>query len=45
MWIGAAVMAALLVYVALRSPKKTAPALDNDAVAPETDAAERVAAH
>ncbi|MEU5032377.1 MFS transporter [Streptomyces sp. LZ34] len=44
MWIGAAVMAALLVYVALRGPKNTAPLQPDDEAAPDTGAADNVAA-
>lgn len=44
MWIGAAVMALLLVYVALRGPKATAPLQLDDEAAPETGAPETVAA-
>lgn len=36
--IGAAVMAALLVYVALRGPENTAPLQPNDEAAPNTGA-------
>ncbi|MEV7982125.1 MFS transporter [Streptomyces sp. NPDC086519] len=44
MWIGAAVMAVLLVYVALRGPKNTAPVeADAAAAAPEAGAADSVA--
>lgn len=38
MWIGAAVMAALLVYVALRGPENTAPLQPNHEAAPNTGA-------
>jgi EmrB/QacA subfamily drug resistance transporter len=44
MWIGAAVMAALLVYVTLRGPKNTAPLRPDDEAAPQTRAADNVAA-
>ncbi len=43
MWIGAAVMGVLLVYVALRGPKNTAPAEADGKAAPEAGAAESVA--
>jgi EmrB/QacA subfamily drug resistance transporter len=44
MWIGAAVMAALLLHVALRGPRNTAPLQPNDQAAPQVEAAENVAA-
>ncbi|AQW46665.1 multidrug MFS transporter [Streptomyces hygroscopicus] len=44
MWIGAAVMAALLVYVALRGPKNTVPLQPDAEAAPETEVVENVAA-
>ncbi|MGW4027692.1 MFS transporter, partial [Streptomyces sp. NPDC005009] len=44
MWIGAAVMAALFVYVAPRGPRNTAPLQPDDEAAPESRAAEDVAA-
>ncbi|GAA2439408.1 MFS transporter [Streptomyces macrosporus] len=44
MWIGAAVMAALLPYVALRGPNNTAPLQPDAEAAPETGVAENVAA-
>ncbi|GAB3210266.1 MFS transporter [Marinactinospora endophytica] len=44
MWAGAAVMAALLAYVALRGPKNTAPRQADDAAVPEVGAAENAAA-
>ncbi|WP_410534717.1 DHA2 family efflux MFS transporter permease subunit [Streptomyces sp. KL2] len=44
MWIGAAVMAALLLYVALCGPKNTAPLQADAEAAPETGAAESVVA-
>ncbi|WAX76623.1 MFS transporter [Streptomyces sp. KMM 9044] len=45
MWIGAAVMAVLLVYVALRGPKSTAPLPADDAATTEGIPAENVTAH
>ncbi|MEW9554931.1 DHA2 family efflux MFS transporter permease subunit [Nonomuraea sp. NPDC050783] len=44
MWTGAAVMAALLLYVALRGPKNPAPLQPDTEAAPETGAAENAAA-
>ncbi|PJE97463.1 MFS transporter [Streptomyces carminius] len=44
MWIGAAVMAALLLYVALRGPTDTAPLQPDAEAAPETGIAENAAA-
>jgi hypothetical protein len=44
MWIGAAVMAALLLYVVLRGPKNTAPLQPDAEAAPEAGVAESVAA-
>jgi EmrB/QacA subfamily drug resistance transporter len=43
MWVGAAVMAALFVYVALRGPKNTTPLKADDAAALEAGATENVA--
>ncbi|MFV2196392.1 DHA2 family efflux MFS transporter permease subunit [Nocardiopsis sp. LOL_012] len=44
MWVGVAVMVALLVYVALRGPKNTTPMAAEGEVPPEAGAAESVAA-
>ncbi len=44
MWVGAAVMAALFVYVALRGPKNTAPLQADAEAAPEIEVTDHVAA-
>ncbi|MEU6793821.1 MFS transporter [Nonomuraea wenchangensis] len=44
MWVGAAVMAALLVHVALRGPKNTAPLQPDAEATPETEVEEHAAA-
>jgi predicted MFS family arabinose efflux permease len=44
MWVGAAVMAALLVYLGLRGPKNTAPLRPDAEAAPETGVTDNVAA-
>lgn len=44
MWVGTAVMAALLVYVSLRGPKHTAPRQPDAEAAPETGVTDNVAA-
>ncbi|WP_411076117.1 DHA2 family efflux MFS transporter permease subunit [Streptomyces sp. cmx-4-7] len=44
MWVGTAVMAALLVYVALRGPKNTTPLKTDATAAPGTGVADNVAA-
>lgn len=44
MWVGAAVMAVLLVYVALRGPKNTAPLAPETEPAPGPEVADKIAA-